>query len=84
MTFMNWKFTSAWLAKYRALKGAGLQRMQLHRPPACARFLLGGTCDKVPTVFDNYGFREAVWRKVLWSTCPAKASRLIRLWRLRL
>jgi hypothetical protein len=53
------------------------------RPPVCARFLRGGTCDKL-TVFDNYGFREAVWRKVLWSTCPAKASRLIRLWLLML
>jgi hypothetical protein len=32
------------------VKGAGLQRMHLHCPPICARFLLGVTCDKVLAV----------------------------------
>jgi len=36
------------------MKGAGLQRVQFHCPPACARFRLGGTCDKV-TVLDSWG-----------------------------
>ena len=42
------------LAKQCAEKGAGLQRMQLHCPPACAGLLLGGTCDEVLTVSVNH------------------------------
>ena len=30
-----------------AVKAAGLQPVRFHCPPACARFLLGGTCDEV-------------------------------------
>jgi len=42
------------LAKQCAGKAAGLQRKQLPpRLPACARLLLGGTCDKVLTVYDT-------------------------------
>jgi len=34
-------------------KALDFQRMQLNCPPVCARFLLGGTCDRVLTVSDS-------------------------------
>src|ERR1700733_3916022 len=34
----------------RREKALDFRRVQVHCPPACARFLLGGTCDKVLAV----------------------------------
>jgi hypothetical protein len=41
-------------ATVRRWKGAGLQRVRLHCPPVCARFLLGGTCDEVLAVNSSH------------------------------